>query len=54
MLILTTYIQFLDKDQHQVNKEIISFQAEKATIDYQEQLKNFKMGKVHSIQTEQI
>jgi len=36
MLILTTYIQFLDKDQHQVNKEIISFQAEKATIDYQE------------------
>lgn len=54
MLILTTYIQFLDKDQHQDNKEIISFQAEKATIDYQESLKNFKMDKVHSIQTEQI
>jgi len=54
MLILTTYIQFLDKDQHQVNKEIISFQAEKATIDYQESLKNFKTDKVHSIQTEQI
>jgi hypothetical protein len=54
MLILTTYIQFLDKDQHQVNKEIISFLAEKAIIDYQESLKNFKMDKVHSIQTEQI
>ena len=54
MLILTTYIQFLDKDQHLDNKEIISFQAEKATIDYQESLKNFKTDKVHSIQTEQI
>jgi hypothetical protein len=54
MLILTTYIQFLDKDQQQDNKEIISFLAEKAIIDYQESLKNFKMDKVHSIQTEQI
>lgn len=34
--ILITFIQFLDKDQHQDNKEIILFLAEKAIIDYLE------------------
>ena len=34
--ILITSIQFLDKDQHQDNKEITFFQAAKAIIDYQE------------------
>lgn len=34
--ILIISIRFLDKDQHQDNKGIIFFQAEKAITDYQE------------------
>ena len=49
-LIKITFILFPVKDLHLDNKEIISFQAEKAIIEYLGLLKNFKMDKVHSIQ----